>query len=396
MTLPKGSHASRIKANIAKRQELKKKWDRHCKYTAEDENLPKELILSVPVDVNFAAKDEKGENWTRLLDEGTVVDGDGYVYAVIRKGVLKKAFDAIPANFRGYIDKDHVRAIHLGYYGKDDLRLVPLGDDRYAIDVNVKLDHELYAVKDLIREGRHHALSVEMFTNVDEFATAEKVTGDKNQGKWLVPLIDELKIEGFAVCENPKNANSVNDGLLENASVEEGNDMDKEELKKLQAEEDADVENTEATADEDASTDAENEAEENKAVETPETGAEDTAEDNEEEVEGEDEKEAEPEANLEAKDNQEGLEQLATAIKELRAELVEKDKKIAELEHQLSTKAEVKMSEADTIAQLLKFARGEEPTAEEGSKVNMSSTEATSNKYAEDDALWAEAAKSLQ
>lgn len=397
MTIPKGTHTSRVKANIAKRQELKKKWDRHCKYTAEDEDLPKELSLSVSVDADFAAEDEKGENWTRLLDEGTVVDGDGYVYAVIRKGALKKAFDAIPANFQGYIDKDHVRAIHLGYYGKDDLRLVPLDGDRYAIDVNVKLDKELYAVKDLIREGRHHALSVEMFTNVDEFATAEKVTGDKNQGKWLVPLIDELKIEGFAVCENPKNANSVNDGLLENASVEEGNDMNKEELKKLQAEENADVDNTEATADEDASTDVEADTTDQEAVESPETGAEDATENQENDAEGEENKESEPETELKAEeDNQEGLEQLASAIKELRAELDEKNAKIAELEHQLSAKAETKMSQADTIAQLLKFARGEEPTAEEGSKVNMSSTDAKSNKYADDDAMWDEAAKSLQ
>lgn len=391
MALPKGTHASRVKANIAKRQELKKKWDRHCKYTAEDEDLPKELSLEVSIDADFAASDAKGENWTRLLDEGVVVDGDGYAYAVIRKGALKRAFDAIPSDFKGYIDKDHVRAIHLGYYGKDDLRLVPLKDGRYAIDVNVQLDHELYAVKDLIREGRHHALSVEMFTNVDEFATAEKVTGDSKQGKWLVPLIDELKIEGFAVCENPKNANSVNDGLLENASVEEGNDMDKEELKKLQAEGDAEAENTEAnTAD---AENAEAGADENAAsadedaVKAPEVAS--ATEEENIACEGEGDGEAEPAAEegdkveADAETTNDKLDKLAQAIEQLKADNAEKDKKIAELEAQLTAKAEVKMSAEDRIAELLNLATSAEATAAEGNEDKMTAKDA--DKATEDD-----------
>lgn len=357
MTIPKGSHSSRVKANIMRRQELKKKWDRHCKYTVEDEDLPKELSIDVTVEANFAASDGVGENWTRLLDEGTVVDGDGYAYAVIRKGTLKKAYDALPANFQGYIDKDHVRAIHLGYYGKKDLRLVPLDDDRYAIDVNVKLDNNLYAVKDLIRENRHHALSVEMYTNVDEFATAEKVTGDKKQGKWLVPLIDELKIEGFAVCENPKNANSVNDGLLENASVEEGNNMTEEELKKLQAEENADVENREAAADEETSTD------ETDAEDTTSNVEEEQIECNAEEGEAED-----GDSEKEEDEEDDKISQLAAAIDQLKADNIEKDKKIAELEAQLTAKAEMKMSTEDRIAELLNLATAAPVSAAEGAE----------------------------
>lgn len=364
MTLPKGSHSARVKANITRRQELKKKWDRHCKYTAEDEDLPKELSIDVSVDADFAASDEKGDNWTRLLDEGVVVDGDGYAYAVIRKGTLKKAFDAIPTNFQGYIDKDHVRAIHLGYYGKKDLRLTKVGDDRYAIDVNVKLDQELYAVKDLIREGRHHALSVEMFTNVDEFATAEKVTGDKKQGKWLVPLIDDLKIEGFAVCENPKNANSVNDGLLENASVEEGNDMTKEELEKLQAEENADVENTEATADENTSTDEQADEQTSDVEEEQINCGVEAAE-----VEAAPQDEAdESRATTEESETDSKIDQLAAAIDQLKADNAEKDKKIAELEAQLTAKAEMKMSTEDRIAELLNLATAAPVSAAEGAE----------------------------
>lgn len=370
MTLPKGSHSARVKANITRRQELKKKWDRHCKYSSlsdPDEDgvmsadQPMPTTIHFTVDVDYAARDEKGDNWTRLLDEGVVVDGDGYAYAVIRKGTLKKAFDAIPADFQGYIDKDHVRAIHLGYYGKKDLRLTKVGEDRYAIDVNVKLDQELYAVKDLIREGRHHALSVEMYTNVDEYATAEKVTGDKKQGKWLVPLIDDLKIEGFAVCENPKNANSVNDGLLENASVEEGNDMTKEELEKLQAEENADVENSEATADDNASTDAQAD-EQTSDVEEEQINCEAEGDKAEGEAEeGSDE-------NKEAETTDSKIDQLAAAIDQLKADNAEKDKKIAELEAQLTAKAEMKMSTEDRIAELLNLATAAPVSAAEGAE----------------------------
>lgn len=315
-----------------------------------------------------------GDNWTRLLDEGVVVDGDGYAYAVIRKGTLKKAFDAIPSNFQGYIDKDHVRAIFLGNYSKKDLRLVETGDGRYAIDVNVKLDRSLFAVQDLLKEGRHHALSVEMFTNVDEYATAEKVTGDPQQGKWLVPLIDELKIEGFAVCENPKNANSVNDGLLINATVEEGNNMTEEELKKLEAEKaaaDADANKAEGEgeqAEDDQKADAPAEPSENM-----EGGSE----------EGDAEGDSEGETDDEKTDGENGdkIEELGAAIAQLVEDgkakdeaLAAKDKEIAELKAQLTAQAEKKnMSEEDRIAQLLKLATSATPSAAECA-VNKEST----------------------
>lgn len=388
--IPTNSHESRVKANISKRQGLKKKWDRHCKYEASEVEgeLPKAMqVVSDAKEVDFEARDEKGENWTRLLDEGVVVDGDGYAYAVIRKGVLKKAFEAIPRNFKGYIDKDHIRAIHLGYYGKKDLRLVELGEDRYAIDVNVKLDNDLYAVKDIIREGRHTALSVEMFTNVDEFATAEKVTGDPKQGKWLVPLIDELKIEGFAVCENPKNANSVNDGLLENASVEEGNNMTDEEKQKLAAEQEAAAAEAEAKQAEDNSdsTDADEKASdtEEENIECNEANTEGG------EAEGEGEStEDEGEAEKSGEDNYAKLEE---AIKSLKADIAERDEKIANLEAQLTAKAEASMSAEDRVAKLIGLAVGAEASAAEGAE-NKTANEADDEKKEADELAAAYAA----
>ena len=388
-----------IDKNVAKRQKLKTKWDRHCKYSAEEvDKLPNQLELYAnEVDVNLAQNEE---NWVRMLDEGTVVDGDGELYAVIKKGALKKFYDDLPNNFEGYIDKDHIRAIRLGEYGKEQMRLVELGDDRYGLDINVKLDKDYYATRDLIRQNEHRAVSVEMLTDVDEFALASKVTGEKQRWDYLVPLIGAVDIIGYAVCENPKNANSIKDDLLDKASVE-GDNMNDEELKKLAAEEGQETDNAEDATTEATDAEAEGTAEGAENLEATEAEGEaaktEGAEEGEKEADEAEEKAEDAEANLAADDAEEvakGLEQLEAAITELRAQLAEKDAKIAELENQMAAKAEAKMSNAERIAKLLNFATGADATAAEGAMVNTPSDKAN-DKYAADDALWAEAAKSL-
>lgn len=381
-----------IDRNVTKRQKLKSKWDRHCKYSAEDqEMLPASMeMFSHEVPVSFA-EDDSNENWVRMLDEGVVVDGDGYCYAVIKKGVLKTFYENLPDNFEGYIDRDHVRALRLGKYSKKDMKLVEIGNERYGIDINVKLDHDYYATRDLLRQGEHRAVSVEMGIDIDEFGLASKITKDKSQGEYLVPLIGAVDIVGYAVCENPKNANSIKDDLLDKASVE-GDNMSKEELEKLAAEEatKAEEEKASTTSVGEPEVEAEAEAETSKVAE--EMSEESTStESTEEKATAEDEVEAEAD---EASEVEKGLEQLEAAITELRAELAEKEKKIAELENQLAAKAEVKLSNSERIAKLLNFAKGVEPTPAEGSKVDMTSEKAE-DKYAADDALWDEAAKSL-
>lgn len=373
------SRQKAIDKNVAKRQKLKTKWDRHCKYGAEDvDRLPNQLELySANVDTNV---DTYEENWVRMLDEGVVVDGDGEVYAVIKKGTIKTYFDNLPDSFTGYIDRDHIRSIRLGEYTKKDMKLVELGDGRYGIDINVKLDANYYATRDLLRQGEHRAVSVDMMADVDEFALASQVTGEKQKYEYLVPLIGAVDIVGYAVCENPKNANSIKDDLLDKASVE-GDNMNEDELKKLAAEE------------ADKADKAEKQAEESTADATEEGVAEPENLDANEADEGVAEEATEDEAK-EDEDVAKGLEQLEAAITELREQNAEKDKKIAELENQLTAKAEVKMSNAERIAQLLNFAKGADATAAEGASVKTPSEKAD-DKYAADDALWDEAAKSL-
>lgn len=384
-----------IKKDVVHRQAMKKKWDRHCKYSSDDEMkaaIEAGEALEFTIKAEYAAKDGD-ENWIRLLDEGVVVDGGDWVYAVIEKGVIKRFFDELPNNFEGYIDKDHIPAIYLGKYSKSDLKLVELADDRYGIDVNIKLDKTLFAVQDLLKEKGHNAVSVEMFTKVREYATVSKITGmsedearEKYGWDYLVPIIEDLAIPGFAICKAPKNANSYKDGLLEQASVSEGEEMTKEEkerLAQLQAEE----EKKEELA-EDNTAKAEENGSDVQEENVPDCNAEAENKAEEEKVEAQAEQE-EPDTSAGAEEiSDEQFEEVKNAIAELKAQIEEKDAKIAELEAQLSEKKEseksAKMSTSDRIAELLNFAKEAKPVQGETNASNYSTSKESRAKEIED------------
>lgn len=384
MTLPSGTTASRAKENTTMRQKIKSKWDKKCRYeVGTSEPLPRQFSLE---GANFSSSlKTEGENWCRLIDEGVVVDngfftGEPMAYAVIRKGVLKKWYESLTDDFVGTIDKDHNRSIDLGLFTKKDLRLVELEDGRYAIDVNVKLDQELYAVKDLLKMNNRTALSVEMFVNADEYATAEKVTGDESQGKYLVPLIDDLKIEGYAVCLAPKSANSYKDGLLENAGSTDINlikekefSMNKDEELKAPALEQVDAS---AGPDVEVTTEvAETEAVETPAVEATEVEPAEPAEDAEQEVK--------EEAVSEEEDK---LSAIEAEIKNLKAENASLKEENADLKAQLTLKAEKAFATEERLTSILAMAASDAPTADEGGKTTP---EEEKNKTEEVDAYTA-------
>jgi len=384
MTLPSGTTASRAKENTTMRQKIKSKWDKKCRYeVGTSEPLPRQFSLE---GANFSSSlKTEGENWCRLIDEGVVVDngfftGEPMAYAVIRKGVLKKWYESLTDDFVGTIDKDHNRSIDLGLFTKKDLRLVELEDGRYAIDVNVKLDQELYAVKDLLKMNNRTALSVEMFVNADEYATAEKVTGDESQGKYLVPLIDDLKIEGYAVCLAPKSANSYKDGLLENAGSTDINlikekefSMNKDEELKAPSLEQVDAS---AGPDVEVTTEvAETEAVETPAVEATEVEPAEPAEDAEQEVK--------EEAVSEEEDK---LSAIEAEIKNLKAENASLKEENADLKAQLTLKAEKAFATEERLTSILAMAASDAPTADEGGKTTP---EEEKNKTEEVDAYTA-------
>lgn len=384
MTLPSGTTASRAKENTTMRQKIKSKWDKKCRYeVGTSEPLPRQFSLE---GANFSSSlKTEGENWCRLIDEGVVVDngfftGEPMAYAVIRKGVLKKWYESLTDDFVGTIDKDHNRSIDLGLFTKKDLRLVELEDGRYAIDVNVKLDQELYAVKDLLKMNNRTALSVEMFVNADEYATAEKVTGDESQGKYLVPLIDDLKIEGYAVCLAPKSANSYKDGLLENAGSTDINLIKEKEfsMKKNEELKAPALEQVDASAgpDVEVTTEvAETEAVETPAVEATEVEPVEPAEEAEQEVK--------EEAVSEEEDK---LSAIEAEIKNLKAENASLKEENADLKAQLTVKAEKAFATEERLTSILAMAASDAPTADEGGKTTP---EEEKNKTEEVDAYTA-------
>lgn len=400
MKLP--NRESAIRKSVQHRQAVKKKWDRHCKYASDDEVRQ---AIEAGDSLEFTTKSkyspqENGDNWIRLLDEGVVVDGGDWVFAVIAKGVLKRFYEELPDSFEGYIDKDHIPSLFLGRYTKDELKLVELSDDRYALDVNIKLDKSLYAVQDLIKENQHNAVSVEMFTKADEYVKVSKITGmsekevkEKYGWDYLVPIISDLAIPGFALCRAPKNANSYKDGLLDKASVSEREEMTKEkkaELEKanLEAESSNAEENTapaENEAEGDVVTDEPTEAPDTASGGNPDVNAEESGTEGEA-AEGDTESESDEAVADGITDEQ--FEQLKSAIAELKASIVEKDAKIAELGAQLAEKKEsaksANMSKSDRIAELLSFATLTEPSEGEGGSAGQTTSKLSEAEQVED------------
>lgn len=365
--IPKDSEAVRTRKNVMSRQKLKKKWDKHCKWAAEGE-----MGLS---GTSFAIDkfSEEQDNFVRLLDEGVVVEGDGTPYAVIAKGALKEWYDNLPRNFSGYINKDHISGLDLGKFSKENLRVVEIGDDRYGIDVNVKLDHELYATKDLLHQMNRKALSAEFYYEADEYVKASVVTGEDFPDWYLIPKINAVSIVGYAVVDNPKNANSYDENLLEKASSEERNDMPEELKAKLDEEEKVEASaSPDVVAPEDEAPVEETEAPAEEAeVEAP---AEAEAEEPAEETEAE----AEPEAEEETDKVEASIEEIGKQLEAFKAEIAEKDAKIAELEAKLAAKDAQKEGFENKLAKLLNFATTDEPTPAE-------SAEPTPTEEAKDD-----------
>lgn len=369
----------KIRRSVMHRQSMKKKWDKRCQFSLDNDGL------------TFFGQSANAtqDNYVRLLDEGVVVDSDDYVYAVIKKGTVKRWFDSLPDSFVGRIDKDHCTSIELGSFTKKDLRLVECENGRYAVDVNVSLDKELYATKDLLRANNRFAISAEFYSKVDEYITYTKATGEKlsdGERDYLVPVIEDIKIEGYAVVASPKNANSYNEDLLVNASAEEGNPMSKKEIEALEAAEEQKVEEVEETQEEtqEENLEAEQPAQADNSTEETEDEAKDGESEEETEGDGEQPESSDDEEQFDAAD------EVAKAIESLKAEIAAKDAKIAELEQKFAAQTQKEANLNEKLAKLLNFST-ENPTEAEGAEM-------TSGKDKEEDAYGAalsEAFKSL-
>lgn len=378
------------KTNALARQSMKRDLDAQLNYSADTDDI------SVGTSYECSSYYSDQPNWVRLLDEGVIIECDGSIDSVIAKGVIKRWFEALPEDFEGNIDKDHVRSIDLGTFTKDQLKLVELGDGRYGVDVDVKLDTSLHATQDLIKMNNRRSISSEFYAIEGKHLRASDILGDQLEGKdYVVPLITEIALTGYGLVETPLNANSYDDMVLQRAfSAEpinvEGTEMTEEELKAKAAAEAAEAEkNAEETEakdkvkaedvtegvggdeekmsivnDEEATDGEEGEAEKKEA------GADVTVEPlvecktEDEGDEGGKEEEAEQKdasANTEIT-----LADLQVAIEGLKKDLAAKDAEIADLKSKLSNTKVVQNDFQAKLAKMLNFATSTEPTVEEG------------------------------
>lgn len=397
------------KTNALARQSMKRDLDAQLAFSADTDPV------SVGTAYECSSYYSDQPNWVRLLDEGVIIECDGSIDSVIAKGVIKRWFDALPEDFEGNIDKDHVRSIDLGTFGKSQLKLVELGDGRYGVDVDVKLDTSLHATQDLIRMNNRRSISSEFYAIEGKHLRASDILGDKLEGKdYAVPLITEIALTGYGLVETPLNANSYDDMVLQRAFSAtpidvEGTEMTEEELKAKAAAEAAEAEkNAEETEAKDkvkaedvtegvggdeekvsiVNDEAENEstkgeegAEQKDAgsdvtveplveCKTEEEGDDDGDEDGDDDGDEEEGEQKDASANAELT-----LADLEEAITGLKKELAAKNAEIADLKSKLSNTKVVQNDFQAKLAKMLNFATSTEPTTEEGKETPAKKTE---------------------
>lgn len=360
-----------IERNTAKRKKIKNRID-------------SEINLSVHTDEDFASAilSARSGGTNRLIDEGAIIEGDGSVWAYIKKGTLEKFMngenvylDNLPDDFVGYINIGHLDhatfPFPVGEWRKEDMTLVDIGDGRQAIDMNNStIDRDSVFIRELERLGLDVSESIEATFHFD-FEASEDLG---------FPVVDEVLIYGFAVVGDGKNVNSnglqlkgensmskekltVDIDIETNANevIEEINEVEEkvadlgvEEIDiTVDEEEVAEEAEVEAVAEEEVTEDAD--AEENaelSADDAEEVEAEAEAEDSDEEDEvEEDGEEAVDEDEVEEADE---LDEALSVINELKAQIAELSNTVAELRkknRRISNKlAAEKEAKADFLA----------------------------------------------
>ncbi|EGO7881637.1 hypothetical protein FEW48_002537 [Enterococcus faecalis] len=165
--------------------------------------------------VQLANNDLKEIGWVRLLDEGTVLYGDGSIRSYIKRGTIKEFYDSLEDDYIGYINIGHINfatlPIFVGQWTKNDLRLVDIGENRQALEVNMKIDESLSVIQDLQKMPYTIGISAEFMASYDEELSYE----------YEFPVIEHIFIMGFGIVGDVGNVNSS--GI--NLSAEEADKM---------------------------------------------------------------------------------------------------------------------------------------------------------------------------
>ena len=264
----------------------------------------------------------------RLLDEGAVVFADGYIDFYIQKGTLSKYMEMLPDDYVGSVNLGHLPfatyPILLGYWTKEDLTLVDIGDGRQGLDVTPHFYEDVSVVKDLRAMDYTLCLSAEFGYSLNDEATRE----------YGIDIIDELFITDFAVVGEAGNVGS-SDIMLK---VEE-DDMKIDELaKKLSAEKEKKLTLSDVSALLDAEIEGEKELEATEEV--AEEATEEVAEETTEEVAEEAEEAAEEaeETTEEVAEESHDFKELFAAVSQVMERNKELEAQVSELQAKLSAR----------------------------------------------------------
>lgn len=334
-----------LDVNTERRKKIKKRIDSELNLSAE--HGEEETKLSVYT---------SGVETNRLLDEGAIIEGDGSIFAYIKKGTLEKFLNRENA-YLGNLPDDYVGNVNIGHFDHatfpfpvgewtiSDMKLVDIGEGRKGIDIDVKVDEESIFIKELHRLGYDVSMSAEFQAHTDWDAS-------EDLGMWV---IDEVLILAYAIVGDGKNVNS--NGLQLKGETE---DMKKEKIKvdevELETVEAENEETVEATADEtEEVVEAESETEVvTEVTEVTETETEETelsASEDTEEVEETGEETESEEADGEEAEGEEAYAKVETFVDELKDEIEQLKAENAELKKtnnrlQKKLKAELEKKEA--------------------------------------------------
>lgn len=322
----------RLEENTLKRKKIKNRIDSEIALSSDLSHADAVQTMSVSA---------TGTESNRLLDEGAVIEGDGSVYAYIKKGTLEKFLnrqnvylDNLPEDYVGNINIGHLDhatfPFPVGEWAIDNMSLVDIGSGRHGIDVDITVDEQSIFIQELKRLGYDLSISAEFMTHTDWEAS-------EDLGFWV---IDEILIFAYAIVGDGKNVNS--NGM----KLKGDTDMSKEKIENLAVDtvEEEPVDETVDLAceetDEEAKTPVEAEAKTEEEEETVDASAqEDTAEEEEpeeeeaskeEEAEGEEDGD-EDEADEEADGEDEAFKQVESHIKDLESEVEKLTAENAEL-----------------------------------------------------------------
>lgn len=293
----------------------------------------------------------------RLLDEGMVVDANGYPWFYIQKGTLKAYLDSLADGYEGSINIGHQSfatfPFLVGSWTKEDLHLVDIGDGRCGLDVDLRLDPDNMFVKMLHDAPYDVGVSAE-FTYSVNYEASEELG---------IEVYDSIFIKDFAIVGDAGNVNSsgikLEGGGKPMKNIKElSNLIDKELAKKkvdlkalAEALEDEKEEKLDADASEDTSESEAEATESNSEEEVEESSAEDekTAEEG---SEGEDEDSDEEDSKEEL-----SLQTILDAVNKLTAEvetLKASNDTLAEENKTLTGKLNAKEAEEEEFAKKFK------------------------------------------